>query len=140
MSNLISNLADKAKSASQQSDEDVSSVASGLRARAQNVSDYNNQVPGGLLGGAVQSNPQPTPVDQGSSPKDKVNPKGKYGDRKGEKRIDTSSMTKPLGLKKGASKIKKARIVKVHKGEAVVPASRQKKAAKSGLLKGLTEA
>jgi hypothetical protein len=79
-------------------------------------------------------------IDQGSSPKDKINPKAQYGDRAGEQRIDTKSMTKPLGLKKGASKIKKARIVKVHKGEAVVPASRQKKAAKAGLLKGLSQA
>lgn len=58
-----------------------------------------------------------------SSPKDKINPKASYGDRPGEKRIDTNAMTKPLGsFKKGTDSVPKTGTYKLHKGEAVIPA------------------
>lgn len=41
--------------------------------------------------------PAPTPAPVKTSVKDKVNPSGKYGDKPGEKRIDTAPMVKPLG-------------------------------------------
>jgi hypothetical protein len=87
-------------------------------------------------GKTSQGGPGMTKMDQGSSPKDKVNPKAQYGDKPGEQRINTEQMTKPLGLKKGA-KIKKTRIVRVHAKEAVLPKSKTKTASKIGLLKGL---
>lgn len=47
--------------------------------------------------------------------------KGRYGDRPGEQRIDTSSMTKPLGsLKQGTPRVPKTGLYKLHKDEAVL--------------------
>jgi hypothetical protein len=53
---------------------------------------------------------------------DKINKHAKYGDRKGETRIDVSQMTKPLGsLKNGTPHVPETGNYKLHKGEAVVP-------------------
>ncbi len=54
-----------------------------------------------------------------------INPKAQYGDRPGEKRIDTSEMTKPLGsYKKGTPRVPKTGNYKLHEGEAVIPAEK----------------
>lgn len=54
---------------------------------------------------------------------DKINKNAKFGDRSGETRIDTSSMTKPLGsYKKGTPHVPKTGTYKLHEGEAVIPA------------------
>jgi hypothetical protein len=54
----------------------------------------------------------------------KPDPAGAYGTRKGEQRIDTSSMTKPLGsYEKGTNHVPKTGIYKLHEGEKVVPAN-----------------
>lgn len=53
------------------------------------------------------------------SPSDRVG--RHYGDRPGEKLIDTSSMTKPLGsLAAGTTRVKQTGIYKLHKDEAVL--------------------
>ena len=45
----------------------------------------------------------------------------KYGDRPGEKKIDTTDMTKPLGsFAKGTDSVPKTGVYKIHEGEAVV--------------------
>src|SRR5689334_18835515 len=61
-----------------------------------------------------------------------MNPKAKYGDRPGEKRIDTSQMTKPLGSYKKGGKVKKTGLYKLHKGERVLNAKQTKKMAALG--------
>jgi hypothetical protein len=50
-----------------------------------------------------------------NSPKDRINPNARYGDRPGEERIDTSTMTKPLPSQKGAALYDKGGVVKVAK-------------------------
>ncbi len=51
---------------------------------------------------------------------DKVNPKAKYGARKGEVRIPVDQMTKPLGsFKEGTDYVPKTGLYKLHEGEAV---------------------
>jgi len=72
--------------------------------------------------------PVATPMPVKPSPVmgvDKIHPKAKFGDKPGEKRIDVSSMTKPLGsLKKGTDHVDKTGTYKLHKGEAVIPAEK----------------
>lgn len=57
---------------------------------------------------------------------DRVHPKGApYGSRPGEKRLDVSGMTKPLGTasyKHGTDYVPKTAPAMLHKGEAVTPA------------------
>lgn len=53
-------------------------------------------------------------------PSDRVNPNYKYGDKPGEKRIDTTEMTKPLGSFKDGGTVPKTGVYKLHKGEHVV--------------------
>lgn len=61
------------------------------------------------------------------SPADKVNPKGAYGNKPGEKRIDTKEMTKPLGSFKKGGDVPKTGVYKLHEGEHVVPAHKTEK-------------
>jgi|SRR5579871_4931299 len=113
-----------------------SSEAEGIKARQQNVNDYVNTY------GPAIAKPAPAPAKAAPAPApvDKVNPKAKYGDRPGEKRIDTSDMTKPLGSFKKGGKIKKTGIYKLHKNERVLNAKQTKKAeaGKSPLMKSLS--
>jgi len=69
--------------------------------------------------------PQPSPAAPAmASPKDRIN-KGAYGSGAGEKRIDTSTMTKPLGsFKKGTNRVPETGIYKLEKDEAVIPAEK----------------
>ena len=51
---------------------------------------------------------------------DKVNPKAKYGTRKGEVRIPVDQMIKPLAsFKEGTDYVPKTGLYKLHEGEAV---------------------
>jgi hypothetical protein len=57
------------------------------------------------------------------SPVDKVNPKAKYGDKPGEKRLDTSQWTKDLPTyHKGVASVPKTGLAVLKKGEKVVKA------------------
>lgn len=66
--------------------------------------------------------PKKTPV----SPVDIINPKGRFGDKSGEKRIDTSDWTKNLGdlpkYHKGVDSVPKTGPAVLKKGEKVVKA------------------
>jgi hypothetical protein len=77
--------------------------------------------------------PKPEPV---TSPKDKVNPSGQYGDRGSEKRIDTGGMTKPLGTFHKGGKVKKSGMYSLKKGEAVLTAQQQKSKRAQNVLGG----
>lgn len=65
----------------------------------------------------------PEPARPASNAKvDKVNPGAKYGSRSGEKRIDTSEMTKKLpSYKEGTDRVPSDQVAVLHKDEAVVP-------------------
>jgi hypothetical protein len=118
----------KVRQMKSENDNAVSSINEGLKARAQNLNDWEQmQHPSSTPG---MSSPKTTTAP--SVP----HPKAQYGDKPGEQRINTEEMTKPLGLKKGA-KIKKTRIVRVHAKEAVLTKSKTKTAGRMGLLKGL---
>lgn len=68
-----------------------------------------------------------------TSPADKINSKAKYGDRKGEQRIDTSDMTKKLlGSYKKGGKVKKTGIYKLHAKEQVLNAKTTAKVKSKG--------
>lgn len=69
----------------------------------------------------------PKRVNFEPTPAEKINPKAKFGSRPGEKRIDTSDMTKPLGsFKKGTNYVPKTGVYKLHEGEKVVTAEDNK--------------
>jgi hypothetical protein len=53
-------------------------------------------------------------------PKDKVSPGGKYGDKPGEKRIDTSGYSKPLGQMHAGGTVPESGMYKMKKGEHVL--------------------
>lgn len=73
---------------------------------------------------ATSDAPSPKATPAADNP-NKINPKAKFGDRSGEKRIDTASMTKPLGsYKKGTPSVPKTGTYKLHEGEAVIPADK----------------
>ncbi len=79
--------------------------------------------------------PSPAPKPAANLPVDRVNPRGKYGDRPGEKRIDVNKLD---SYKKGG-KIKKTKIVKVHAGERILTAKRTKTYDASPMAKGLSK-
>lgn len=98
----------------------------GIVDAANNVAQYK-------AGVAAEKAPPAKPAAPAKpSPKDLVNPKGQYGDKPGEKRIDTSQMTRPLGSFKKGGKVKKTGTYKLHKGERVLNAKKTKKLAKMG--------
>lgn len=71
------------------------------------------------LTGSYPVLPKATPAQENP---DKINKHAKFGDRKGETRINVDQMTKPLGsLKKGTDYVPKTGSYKLHEGEAVVP-------------------
>lgn len=88
--------------------------AKGITATAANVKEYMDATSG--------NTPSPK-AETVNSPADKIHPKSKFGDQPGEKRIDVSSMTKPLvSYEKGTPHVPKTGTYKLHKGEAVIPA------------------
>lgn len=86
----------------------------GLKAKQANVDAYKAAYPD-------KPKAAPVPPFGKTSPADKVNPKAKYGDRPGEKRIDTSDMLKKLpSYKHGTEYVPKTGPAILHKGEKVV--------------------
>src|SRR5882672_9732 len=86
----------------------------GIKAKQANVNSYK---------AAMEPKPAPVKPFGKTMDVDKVNPKGKYGDRPGEKRIDTSEMLKKLpSYKHGTDYVPKTGPAVLHKGERVVPA------------------
>ena len=85
-------------------------TAAGIKAKVDNIAEYNKAV----TPAPESAKPPMTPVSV-----DKVKPKAKYGDKKGEERIDTTGMT---SYKKGTTRVPKTGAYKLHKGEAVIPA------------------
>lgn len=84
---------------------------------------------------ATSDAPSPKATPAADNP-NKINPKAKFGDRSGEKRIDTASMTKPLGsYKKGTPSVPKTGTYKLHEGEAVIPKEANPYAMVSGMPK-----
>lgn len=99
------------------------SEAKGINEKAKNLSEYMKAY-GGAPGHETKSPQAP------KAPREKLtppNPKNQYGTRKGEKRIDTSQMLKPLGSFKKGGKVKKTGLYKLHKGERVNPVKKAKK-------------
>ena len=108
----LNNLADIAEKSSFARPD--ANTGAGLAAKAQNVDEYKNATKPTLSADPAR--------DTTLSPKDRIAPKARYGARRGEERIDTDSMTKPLGsFKKGTSHVPKTGIYKLHEGEAVIP-------------------
>lgn len=86
----------------------------GLRQRARETNAVLN---------AVSSAPAQPVVRFEPTPAEKVNSRARFGSKPGEKRIDTSEMTKPLGsFKKGTDYVPKTGVYKLHEGEKVTPA------------------
>jgi len=90
----------------------------GAGATANNVAQYKAAYPDKPVKAAPAA---PTTA----SPQDKVNPAAKYGDRPGEKRIDTKKLA--IGSFKKGGKVKKTGLYKLHKGERVVKSKTAKK-------------
>jgi hypothetical protein len=99
-----------------------------LSGEAQSIkdkSDMMDQYKSATATPAPVATPKPAP-----STVDKIKPTAKYGDRSGEQRIDTSSMTKPLGMQsyeKGTDYVPKTGPAILHKGEKVVPKDKNMK-------------
>lgn len=87
--------------------------AAGIKATADNVKQYMDATSGA----------SPTPkAPVVNSPADRIHPKSKFGDQPNEKRIDVSTMTKPLAsYKDGTPHVPKTGTYKLHEGEAVIP-------------------
>jgi hypothetical protein len=69
---------------------------------------------------------------------DRIAPKARYGDRPGEKRIDTKEMSKPLGsFEKGTSHVPKTGVYKLHEGEAVIPKDKNMDSMKDKMMDSL---
>ena len=73
-----------------------------------------------LKGGAGAVGPAPTKTLMSTSPQDKTNTQGPYGSGAGEKRIDVSNMTKPLGQMHKGGTIQKTGQYVMKAGEKVL--------------------
>jgi len=88
---------------------------------------------------AMAMKPVSRPAPVKTSPVDKVNPKGKYGTKPGEKRYDVSGMTKDLpSYKKGTDFVPKTGLAVLHKGEKVTTA-KDNTMAKESVFSKITE-
>ena len=100
--------------------KEVDDLGPALTARAQNSRD-------------VKPTPAPARDTSGAGVGGTAKP---YGSQSGEKRIDTSSYTKPLGsYKKGTKRVPKTGTYKLHKGEAVLTKKQNATAKKKGFSK-----
>lgn len=88
----------------------------GIAIKKKLVSDLADQ------SAAMSSTPAKRNMPTPTAPQtvDKINPKGKFGMKPGEKRIDVSDMIKPLGsFKHGTDYVPRTGTYKLHEGEAV---------------------
>jgi hypothetical protein len=91
---------------------DPEQEATSIASKMKTIDDYKKAT------SAPAPKQEETPTD---SPSDKVN-QGEYGSMPGEKRIDTSSMLKPLpSYDRGTPYVPEDQIAQLHEGEAVVP-------------------
>jgi hypothetical protein len=123
----LTNLADiAAKSSFARPDADS---ARGIGEKAKAIDEYKNAT--------KTASPDPARAVS-TSPKDRVNPKARFGARPGEERIDTKDMTKPLGsFKKGTSHVPKTGVYKLHEGEAVIPKEKNMDSMKDKMMDSL---
>jgi len=95
-----------------------SGTASDLDVKSANIDQYRKMYGGGA------TLPDITRPATGTRPlpaADRINPKARYGDRPGEKRIDTTEMTKPLpSYEEGTDDVPEDGPAMLHKGEAVL--------------------
>jgi hypothetical protein len=85
------------------------------------------------LTGSMATMPAPKPMPATVKP----NPATQYGTKPGEKRMDVSEMTKPLGSFKKGGKVPKTGVYELHKGEEVRTPSQHEKMQKH--VMGLAE-
>lgn len=101
----MSNILGKLKTATEDNNQGYASVAQGMAEKQRNINALKE--------------PMPAPAKQSKTPP--MNPKAKYGDKSGEKRMDVNQMLKPLGsFKKGTDRVSKTGIYHVHAGEQVL--------------------
>lgn len=115
MGNFLTPVIDKAKKMYNDAAFAVSPTVqpNELGGKAQILKEYNDAV--------VASKPGLTPVSTGAG--DVMNPSAKYGDKPGEKRIDTTDMLKPLGrYAGGTARVPETGPYILEEGEKVVPA------------------
>ena len=126
MANPLSSLSGGLKQAGDEAAENARSIGM----KTQMVKDLDAQT------AAMKAPPAPKqmPANGPSSPADRMNSgaRAKYGRGNGEKRIDTSDMTKPLGSFKKGGKVKKTGVYKLHAKEQVMNAKQTAKADKMG--------
>jgi len=124
----LTNLADiAAKSSFARPDADS---ARGIDAKSKNIDEYNNATKPTFTAEPAR--------DTTPSPKDRVNPKARFGARPGEKRLDTDEARRPLGsFKKGTSHVPKTGLYKLHEGEAVIPKEKNMDSMKDKMTEAL---
>lgn len=110
----ITDILSKIKDGGDQTTGDVAAINS----KIQGIQAYKNATA-----------PQAAPAKVVGTP---INRNAKYGDKTGEKRINTTNMTKPLGSFKKGGKVKKTGVYKLHAKERVLNAKQTSKVEKAG--------
>ena len=101
----MSNILGKLKKGIEDNNQDVASAVQGINDRKRNIE-------------ALKEPAVPFAAPTKTIP---MNPKAKYGDKVGEKRMNVNQMIKPLGsFKKGTDRVPKTGVYKVHAGEQVL--------------------
>src|SRR5208282_1002570 len=110
--------------------QDIMNEGPGMKQRARETTAVGNEVMP-----RISAPPKAAPP----SAKDLVNPDAKYGTRGKEQRIDTTNMTKQLGMpsyKHGTDFVPETGPAMLHKGEAVTPAKDNMKNMYSKITEG----
>jgi hypothetical protein len=114
MSDALKKVADAFSKVGSHIAQAPSNEAQAIEEKRKNIEQYKAAT------SSSSSSPSSSPA-QSDSPRDKVG-RGPYGSQAGEKRIDTSDMTKPLGsYKHGTDYVPKTGSYILHEGEKVVP-------------------
>lgn len=119
----IGDILGKAMKAKKSGDAQTVGDARAIGEKAKMVEDYKKSTSAAATSPSAKAASKP-------APQDKVNPKAQYGDKPGEKRLDTSGMTKPLGSFHKGGKVQKTGMYNLKKGEAVLTKEQQDKVAK----------
>lgn len=99
----------------------IKDIPEGIRSTVQEYKALPNELLAKVKN--ISPDPEPSKAAPAKEPESKptIRPQDRYGSRPGEKRIDTSQMTKPLGsLGKGTKRVPKTGLYKLHKDEAVL--------------------